>query len=49
MQGISRDTDIENRPMDMVGEAGGRAQVGEGLGEMNGENSIGAYTLSYVK
>ena len=40
MQGISADTDIENRLVDTVGEGEGRT---------NGEDSIETYTLPYVK
>jgi len=36
----SRDTDVENRLADTVGE---------GEGGMNGENSMETFTLSYVK
>ena len=42
MQSSDGDTDIENRLMD---KGGGE----EGEGEMNGESSMDAYTLSYVK
>ena len=40
MQSSSGDTDIENRLMD---KGGGE----EGEGEMNGESSMEAYTLTY--
>jgi len=41
LQGSSGDADIENRLMDK-----GRGEEGEG--EMNGESSMEAYTLTYV-
>ena len=40
-QGSNRDTDKENRPMDMGGE--------EGESKTDGESSMEAYTLRYVK
>ena len=40
LQGKSREADIENRPVDTVGE---------GEGGMNWESSIETYTLLYVK
>ena len=41
MQNNSGGRDIENR---FIGKAGGE----EGDGEINGENSMNAYTLTYV-
>ena len=42
MQDSSRDTDLENRLMD-------KGRVEEGDSEMNGERSMEAYTLPFVK
>ena len=41
MQGGHGDADIENRLTD-------KGRGDEEMGEMNGESSVGAYTLTYV-
>ena len=42
MQGSNGDADIENRPMN---KSGGEEEEGE----VNGESSMEAYTLPYIK
>ena len=47
LQGRNRDTDVENKRMDIKGGTRGRAGVGGG--EMNWEIGIDIYTLICIK